>query len=58
MSFDLQNIQDSQLDLPITPKAFRFRAFVKVANAPLTNSGADQMLFVFYLKHMKLQYET
>ncbi|CAI9274242.1 unnamed protein product [Lactuca saligna] len=50
--------QDSQLDLLITPKAFRFRAFVKVANAPFTDSSADQMLFSFYLKHMKPQYET
>nr|KAJ0188191.1 hypothetical protein LSAT_V11C900483250 [Lactuca sativa] len=31
-SFEIQNTQDSQLYLPITPKAFRFRAFVKVAN--------------------------
>ncbi|CAI9274998.1 unnamed protein product [Lactuca saligna] len=28
-SFEVLNSQDSQLDLPFTPKAFRFRAFVK-----------------------------
>ncbi|CAH1427681.1 unnamed protein product [Lactuca virosa] len=57
-SFDVQNTQDSQLDLPITPKAFRFRAFIKVANAPFSDSTADQLLFAFYLKHMKPQFET
>ncbi|CAI9293869.1 unnamed protein product [Lactuca saligna] len=51
-SFDRQNSQDSQLDLPITPKAFRFRAFVKVANSPFTDSSVDQLLFSIYLKHM------
>ena len=30
VSFDLQNTQDSQFDLPIAPKAFRFHAFIKV----------------------------
>lgn len=52
-SFDCQNSQDSQPDLPITPKAIRFRVFVKVVNAPFTDNGADQLLFSFYLKHMK-----
>ncbi|CAH1415802.1 unnamed protein product [Lactuca virosa] len=58
VSFDLQNTQDSQLDLPITPIVFRFRAFVKLANVSITDSGADHMMFSFYLKHMKPQYET
>lgn len=58
MTFDLQNTHDSQLDLPITPKAFRFRAFVKIVKAPITDSGVDYTLFSFYLKHMKSQYET
>ncbi|CAH1444107.1 unnamed protein product [Lactuca virosa] len=53
VSFDLQNTQDSQLDLPMTSKAFRFRSFVKVANVPATDSGAEHLLFSFYLKHMK-----
>ncbi|CAI9276643.1 unnamed protein product [Lactuca saligna] len=57
-SFDLQNSQDSQLDLLITPKEFRFRAFVKVAGALNTDSGANHMMFSFYLKHMKPQYDT
>ncbi|CAI9280619.1 unnamed protein product [Lactuca saligna] len=42
-------------NLPITPKAFKLRAFVKVVNAPITDNGADHMLFSFYLKHMKPQ---
>ncbi|CAI9303779.1 unnamed protein product [Lactuca saligna] len=58
VSFDLQNTQDSQLDVPITPKAFRFCAFVKVVKAPITDNAADHMLLSFYLKHMKPQYET
>ncbi|CAI9303077.1 unnamed protein product [Lactuca saligna] len=57
-SLDHQNSQDSQIEPPITPKAFRFHAFVKVANSPFTDSGADQLLFSFYLKHMKPRYET
>ncbi|CAI9268126.1 unnamed protein product [Lactuca saligna] len=32
--------------------------FVKVANVPPTNNGADHLLFSFYIKHMKPQYET
>nr|KAJ0212697.1 hypothetical protein LSAT_V11C400209080 [Lactuca sativa] len=44
-SFEVQNSQDSQFDLPITLKASRFRAFIKVASN-------------FYLKHMKPQFET
>ncbi|CAI9282320.1 unnamed protein product [Lactuca saligna] len=58
VSFDFQNSQDLHLDLPIIPKGFKFRAFVKVVNAPLTDSSIDQLLFSFYLKHMKPQYET
>lgn len=49
-SFDYQNAQYSQLDLPITLKAFRFRAFVKVVNVPFTDNSADQMMFSFLLQ--------
>ncbi|CAI9289097.1 unnamed protein product [Lactuca saligna] len=50
---------NSQLDLPITLKAFRFRSFVKVVNVqPTTDSGANPLLFSFYLKHIKPQYKT
>ncbi|CAI9280615.1 unnamed protein product [Lactuca saligna] len=38
VSFDHQNTQDSQLDLPITPKASRFRAFLKVTGPIETES--------------------
>ncbi|CAI9293042.1 unnamed protein product [Lactuca saligna] len=58
MSFDLLNRQDSQLDLPITLKAFHFCSFVKFVNVLATDSVADHLLFLFYLKHMNLQYET
>ncbi|CAI9302398.1 unnamed protein product [Lactuca saligna] len=57
-SFDVQNSQDSQLDLPLALKAFRYRAFVKFVDALLTDSKAGQMLFAFYLKHMKPQHEN
>lgn len=57
-SFDIQNTQDSQLDLPLPHNAFRFRSLVKVANTPFIDSGSNQMLFAFYLKNMKPQYET
>ena len=57
VSFDLQNTQDSQLDLPITPKAFRFCSFVKVVNVPFTDSGENHLIFSFYLNRMKPQYE-
>ncbi|CAI9303284.1 unnamed protein product [Lactuca saligna] len=58
VSFELQNKQDSQLDLPITPKAFKFCSFLKIANVPSVDNDANQLLFLFYLKHMKPQYET
>ncbi|CAI9282554.1 unnamed protein product [Lactuca saligna] len=57
-SFDLQNTQDLQLDLLITPIAFMFSSFVKVVNVLATDNGADHLLFSLYLKHMKPQYET
>nr|KAJ0186669.1 hypothetical protein LSAT_V11C900486170 [Lactuca sativa] len=57
-SFEIQTTKDSQLDLPITPKAFRFLAFIKIVNVPFSDNTADQMLFAFYLKHIKPQYET
>lgn len=53
MSFELENSLDSQLDLPITLKAFQFWCFDRDANVPPTDNGADQMHFLFYLKHMK-----
>ncbi|CAI9265410.1 unnamed protein product [Lactuca saligna] len=57
-SFDVQNSQDSQFDLPITLKAFTFHAFIKVSSIPFSDSTGDQTLFNFYLKHMKPQFET
>ncbi|CAI9288708.1 unnamed protein product [Lactuca saligna] len=42
----------------MTPKAFKFRSFIKVANVSSSDNGVDQLLFAFYLKYMKPQYET
>ncbi|CAI9291011.1 unnamed protein product [Lactuca saligna] len=58
VSFEFQITQASQLDLPITLKDFKFCSFVNVANVPSTDNGANQLIFSFYLKHMKPQYET
>lgn len=49
---------DSKLDLPMTLRDFQFCCFDRVTNVPPSDSGVDQMLFSFYLKHMKTQYET
>ncbi|CAI9302904.1 unnamed protein product [Lactuca saligna] len=57
VSFELHNTQDLQLDLPITPKSFKFWSFVKVANVPSTNNGVDHFILLLSLKHMKLQYK-
>ncbi|CAI9286078.1 unnamed protein product [Lactuca saligna] len=57
VSFDIQNSQDLQLDLSITLEAFRFRSCVKVVNVPSIDSSADHLLFSFYLRDMKTQYE-
>ncbi|CAI9280746.1 unnamed protein product [Lactuca saligna] len=48
---------DSHLDLPITLKAFQFRNFDKNTNASLSNHDVDEVLFLFYFKHMKPQYQ-
>lgn len=53
----MENSLDLQLDLPNTPKAFLFRSFDKIANISPTDKAADQVLFVFYLNHIRLQYE-
>ncbi|CAI9302686.1 unnamed protein product [Lactuca saligna] len=45
VSFDLQNTQDSQLDLPITSKAFMFCSFIKVANVPVSDNGTNKLYF-------------
>ncbi|CAI9290024.1 unnamed protein product [Lactuca saligna] len=57
-SFDVENSSDSQLNLPITPKAFQLHCVKNVANLPFSDNHAHQILFYFYLKHMKPQYET
>ncbi|CAI9290477.1 unnamed protein product [Lactuca saligna] len=48
VSFDLSNMADSQLDFPITPKAFLFRCFEKIEKAPLSDYDVNHMLISFY----------
>ncbi|CAI9262087.1 unnamed protein product [Lactuca saligna] len=55
VSFDLS---DSQLDFPITPRAFLFRCFEKIEKAPLSDYDVNHMLFSFYLKYAKPQFKT
>lgn len=37
ISFKLDNTADSQLDFPITPRAFLYRCFEMIEKAPLSN---------------------
>ncbi|CAI9301617.1 unnamed protein product [Lactuca saligna] len=48
-SFKQENILGSQLDFLITPKAFLFRYFDKVAKAPYSDNSANLMLISFNL---------
>ncbi|CAI9283199.1 unnamed protein product [Lactuca saligna] len=52
-SFDLENSQISQFDMPITPRAFLFRSFDVIANAPATDENVDNSLMEFYISHAK-----
>ena len=56
-SFELENTLDSQLDFPITPKAFLFRSFDRVENALESVNNVNLMLISFYLKHGNPQYQ-
>lgn len=46
-SFELENSSDLQLDLLITPKAFLFHSFIKIANVSLAEKGSNKLLFRF-----------
>nr|KAJ0215179.1 hypothetical protein LSAT_V11C300140950 [Lactuca sativa] len=52
----LKRIQNKVVDLPSQYWLDLVASFV--VNAPFTDIGAHQMLFAFYLKHMKHQFET
>lgn len=54
-SFDLENTLDSQFDMPITSRAFLFRSFEVIANAPSSDANVDKSLMDFYLQHVKPQ---
>ncbi|CAI9261651.1 unnamed protein product [Lactuca saligna] len=54
-SFELENTSESQLDFPLTLKAFLFRCFYKVEKAPDSDNDPNLMLISFYLKHRKPQ---
>ncbi|CAI9284051.1 unnamed protein product [Lactuca saligna] len=56
--FEMENTSESQLDLPITPKAFLFHCFDKVEKAHDLDNDANIMLISFYLNHGKPQYQT
>ncbi|CAI9260627.1 unnamed protein product [Lactuca saligna] len=54
ISFELENTLESQIDLPITPRAFLFRCFEKVEKAPIPYYDVNHILFTFYLKYESL----
>ncbi|CAI9259279.1 unnamed protein product [Lactuca saligna] len=58
VSFEQSNMENSQLDFPIIPKAFLFRFFEKIENAPLSDYDVNHMLFSFYLKYAKPQFKA
>lgn len=58
VSFDLSNIVESQLDFPITPKAFLFRCFEKIEKSLIYDIIVNPMFFAFYLKYVKPQFKT
>lgn len=47
VSFELNNIADSHLDFPLTPKSFLFRCFNHIEKAPLSDYDVNKMLFLF-----------
>ncbi|CAI9277152.1 unnamed protein product [Lactuca saligna] len=51
VSFELNNTFDSQLDFPLTPKAFSFRDFEHIEKALLLEYDVNNNFFSFYLKH-------
>ncbi|CAI9294499.1 unnamed protein product [Lactuca saligna] len=53
VSFGLSNVADSQLDFPITRKAFLFRFFEKIEKAPFSDYDVNHMLLSFYIKYVK-----
>ncbi|CAI9271277.1 unnamed protein product [Lactuca saligna] len=47
VSFDLDNSSESRLEFPVTPKAFLFRCFERIVNAPDSENDVNQMLLFF-----------
>lgn len=58
ISFDLENMKDSQFHMPITRKAFVFHCFESIATIPSPNMKVDKALINFYFTHSKPQYLT
>ncbi|KAL7583768.1 hypothetical protein Lser_V15G45863 [Lactuca serriola] len=58
ISFDCYNSVDSQLDMPLTRKAFIFHAFSNIYEVPHPNPEVDRELIDFYLKAARPQYLT
>lgn len=58
VSFELDNIADSQLDFPISPRDILFRCFKKIEKAPISKYDVNHMLLSFYLKYGKPKFKT
>ncbi|CAI9281877.1 unnamed protein product [Lactuca saligna] len=56
-SFELENTLDSQLDMPLTPKAFLFWRLEVIVNTLPSDVNVDKSLMEFYLKHGKSHME-
>lgn len=58
VSFELENTPDSQLDYPITPRAFLFRCFENIERALLSDSDVNHSLFSFYITYGLPQFRS
>lgn len=58
VSFEMGNTVYSQFDFSVTLRAFLFRCFEKIEKAPLSDYDVNHMLFSFYLKYGKPQFQT
>ncbi|CAI9283124.1 unnamed protein product [Lactuca saligna] len=56
-SFELRNTSESQIDFPLTLKAFLFQGFKHIEKSPLSDYEVNNKIFVFYLNHNQPQYE-
>lgn len=57
VSFKLDNTSDSQLDFPLTSKAFLFWGFEHIQKSLLSEYDVNNKIFSFCLKHGQPQYK-